>query len=272
MATFSFEGKDIYYEDHGSGKPLLVLNGILMSTLSWTSYIEPLSSVNRLILMDLLDQGKSARMDGPYKQDIQTEVVYGLCEHLDIERVNIMGYSYGGKVALQFALKYPQRTDRLVLFNTTAATGPWLQDIGEAWNKAAANNGEAFYLTTIPIIYSPRFYTESNDWLTRRRAWLDPLFASEDYRSAIMRLTDSGVGYDIRDRLGEIIAPTLIVSSEHDHLIPIDEQRVLVEGMPNGHHVIIARSGHGSMYETPLVFASLIYGFVNNPTLEYNIL
>jgi pimeloyl-ACP methyl ester carboxylesterase len=152
-----------------------------------------------------------------------------------------------------------------------AATGPWLQDIGEAWNRAAAHDGESFYLTTIPIIYSPGFYIERNDWLTKRKEWLTPIFASEDYRSAITRLTDSGVGYDIRERLGEIKAPTLVVSSEHDHLIPIEEQRLLVREIPNSHHVIIADSGHGSMYEKPMVFASLIYGFLNNPTLEYNI-
>ena len=53
MAYFDFEGKSIYYELHGEGRPLLLLNGIMMSCGSWAEFVEPLSAQNQLILLDL---------------------------------------------------------------------------------------------------------------------------------------------------------------------------------------------------------------------------
>jgi pimeloyl-ACP methyl ester carboxylesterase len=270
MATFSFEGKDIYYEEHGSGPTILLLNGILMSTPSWAEYVEPLSSQNHLILMDLLDQGRSAKMPGPYSQDIQAEVVEGLCQHLGLERLSVGGYSYGGKVALQFALDYPQRVERLLLFNSMAWTSPWIADIGESWNRAAKVDGEAFYLSTMPIIYSPHFYEDNIQWLTDRQSWVLPLFDNPDFRANITRLTDSGLGFDVRDRLSEIKIPTLVVSGELDSLVPIAEQKLMVSQIAGSQHVVLAGSGHATMYEASLAFASLIIGFVNNPKVTYN--
>ncbi|MDR3312320.1 MAG: alpha/beta hydrolase, partial [Spirochaetaceae bacterium] len=268
--TFSFQGKDIHYEVYGSGKTILLLNGILMSTLSWAEYIEPLSSGNRLILMDMLDQGQSAKMSGPYKQDIQADVVNALCEHLAVESLCVAGYSYGGKVALQFALKYPKRVERLVLFNSMAWTSPWIADIGESWNQAAKLDGKAFYLSTMPIIYSPHFYEVENKWLTDRQSWVLPVFDNPVFRAAITRLTDSGLGFDVRDRLSEITAPTLVVSGELDSLVPIAEQTLMASKISNSQHVILAGSGHGTMYEASLAFASLLYGFVNIPKVAYS--
>ena len=78
MAHFDFQGKSIYYEEHGQGKPLLVLNGIMMSCKSWAEFVEPFSQNNRLILVDFLDQGRSGRMDSPFDQSIQAEVALAL--------------------------------------------------------------------------------------------------------------------------------------------------------------------------------------------------
>ncbi len=59
MANFMFGNKSIYYEEYGQGEPLILLNGIMMSCMSWAEFIEPFSVHNRLILVDFLDQGRS---------------------------------------------------------------------------------------------------------------------------------------------------------------------------------------------------------------------
>ena len=107
MAYFDFNGKNVYYEEYGEGKPLLLLNGIMMSTLSWTEFIEPFSKDNRLLLLDFLDQGKSDRMTGDYAQEIQADLMKAFFDHIKLDKCTIMGISYGGEVALQFAVKYP---------------------------------------------------------------------------------------------------------------------------------------------------------------------
>ena len=272
MSYFEFQGKDIYYEVHGEGKPLLLLNGIMMSTASWQAFIPSFSAQNQLVMVDFLDQGRSGKMDGPFTQALQVELVCALLDHLHLSKVSILGISYGSEVAIQFAVKYPQRLERLELFNATARTGPWLGDIGDGWNLAAANCGEAYYLASIPVIYSPQFYVEHNDWMKRRREKLTPVFGNPAFYQSMVRLTNSARAYSVPvEDLEKINVPTLVVSSEQDYLVPVEEQRFLVEHIPNSHHVVIPRCGHASMYERPVIFAALALGFVNNPVSEYEI-
>lgn len=270
MAYFVFENKNIYYEDYGQGSPILVLNGIMMSCASWKEFIEPLKANNRLILVDFLDQGKSDRMTEAYTQSIQVELANALLDHLSIDKVNLMGISYGGEVALQFAVKYGDRLERLALFNTTSKTGPWLKDIGDAWNLAA-NDADAYYLTTIPVIYSPEFYLKHNDWMNRRRELLRPVFGNPDFTSAMERLVNSAAYYDISGEIHKISTPTLVVSCEQDYLTPMEEQRLIASLIPNCQRVIVPNCGHASMYEQPVLFTTLTLGFFNSPKIQYNI-
>lgn len=270
MAYFDFDDKKIYYEEYGTGKPVIVLNGIMMSCVSWAEFIEPWSANNRLILMDMLDQGRSDHMADAFDQSLQVEVVASLIEHLKLECVALLGVSYGGEVALRFALEYQDKVDRLLLFNTTAATGEWLGDIGEAWNKASCD-GDGYYLTTIPAIYSPSFYCEHNVWMNDRRKLLGPIFSDKTFIEAMIRLTNSAKNYDIRDRLKGIRVPTLIVSSQEDYLTPVAEQQFIHSQIKDSHYVIIPESGHASMYEQPTLFAALVLGFLNLNKTEFNI-
>ena len=269
MAHFDFQGKSIYYEEHGQGKPLLVLNGIMMSCKSWAEFVEPFSQNNRLILVDFLDQGRSGRMDSPFDQSIQAEVALALLDHLGIDKVCVLGISYGGEVALRLAISHGERVERLLL-NTTARTGPWLGDIGDAWNLASGD-ADAYYLTTIPVIYSPQFYREKQDWMVKRREALRPVFGDPDFIQPMIRLTNSARNYDVTDRLGEIQAPTLIVSCQQDYLTPVEEQQLLHQRIPNSHYAVIPGCGHASMYEQPVLFAALALGFCNASKTEYHI-
>lgn len=271
MAFFKFNDYNIYYEEHGEGKPLVVLNGIMMSTASWKEFIAPFSACNRLILVDFLDQGQSDRLDGQqYDHAIQIALVKALLDHLKLDRVCLMGISYGSEIALEFALDYPNKVERLLLFNATARTGPWLGDIGDAWNLATVNP-DAYYLTTIPVIYSPGFYMAKNDWMNARRKVLRPVFGDEKFVKAMIRLTNSSRNYDVSDRLPELTVPTLVVSCQQDYLTPLEEQQYIASRIANAHHVVLPNCGHASMYEQPLLYASLVVGFCNVSKTTYDI-
>lgn len=271
MPTFTMDGKQIYYESYGRGRPLVLLNGIMMSCASWKPFIEALSANNHLLLVDFLDQGRSDKMVGQvYDHGIQVQVVRRLLEHLDLKNACIAGISYGSEVALEFAVTYPEMTERLILLNATAATGWWLGDIGKAWNLAAGS-GEAYYHTSIPVIYSPAFYTERHEWMEKRKELLIPLFGNPDFIGAMQRLTDSSETYDLRDRLGEVQCPTLVVSCQEDYLTPLKEQEYLASHIKACHHVILPNCGHASMYEQPTLFASLIAGFAGLSHTKFDI-
>lgn len=271
MPTFEMDGRHIYFESHGQGRPLVLLNGIMMSCVSWQPFVEALSANNRLILVDFLDQGKSEKMVGQtYDHGIQVQVVRRLLEHLNLRSACVAGISYGSEVALEFAVTYPEMTNRLILLNATAATGWWLGDIGRAWNLASGS-GEAYYHTAIPVIYSPDFYTKRHAWMENRKKLLIPLFENPDFIGAMRRLTDSSESYDLRDRLDQVRCPTLVVSCQEDYLTPLKEQEYLAAHIKDCHHVILPNCGHASMYEQPALFASLIAGFAGLPQVKFDI-
>lgn len=263
MATFPFHGLDIYYEDHGAGRPFLLLNGIFMSCSSWAAFLDAFSAHNRLIMVDLVDQGRSGKADFEYTQALQTELVAALLDHLEIERLSVMGISYGGEVAMTFALDYPGRVDKLILANTAANTSKWLRDIGHSWEFAYRSyDGHQFFKTCIPIVYSPQFYEANYEWISAREELFVRLFTPEVY-DAFGRLTRSAEGHDVRARLGEIRARTLVISSEYDYVTPPFQQIELAEAIPGAGHVVIQGAGHASMYEKPEEFAALVLGFLN---------
>lgn len=273
MAYFDFQGKQVYYEVYGEGKPLVILNGIMMSTASWRYFTDVFSHQNMLVLVDFLDQGRSQKLvNESYTQALQVEVVKRLLDHLKLDKVSLMGISYGGEVAQQFAIKYLEKLDRLLLFNTCAYTSPLLGDIGKAWNLAAeSKNGAAYFYTTIPVIYSPAYYARRLEWMKAREKVLIPLFGNPDFSEAMVRLTKSADSHDVRDKLHLVKTPTLVVSSDQDMITPLLEQTTMLKALPNAHHVILPDTGHASMYEQPLLFASLVLGFINLTTTTFEI-
>lgn len=270
MAQFLFQNKKVYYETYGQGEPILILNGIMMSCASWKEFVEPFSENNQLILLDMLDQGKSDKMEEDFLQKIQVEVVKALLDHLALKEVNLVGISYGGEVALQFAVKYSACLRRLVLFNTTACTGPWLGDIGSGWN-CAAKDPEAYYLSTIPVIYSPVFYREHSEWMTSRKEALKAVFSDRAFIESMVRLTNSAADYNVLNELHLIKVKTLVVSCSEDYLTPMEEQRRIAERIPDCEYIVVPNCGHASMYEKPVLFAALVLGFVNCSKGYFNI-
>lgn len=264
MAFLEFEGKQVYYEIHGEGEPLLILNGIMMSTASWKAFVPDFSRHNTVILVDFLDQGQSSRMTEPYTHAIQVRLLAALVDALPFERVSVMGISYGGEVAIQFAIHHPEKVKRLVLANTAGRTSGWLRKIGDGWNEVAKQgDGYAYYLTTIPVIYSTAFFEREAAWMDRREDTLTAYFGREDVRAALIRLTDSSRDYNYMDRLGEITCPTLIISASEDVLVPPTEQILLHEAIAGSSYVTINGSGHASMYESPAAFTAIVTGFTN---------
>ena len=265
MAEIYYQNKKVYYEIHGeSGTPLVILNGIMMSTASWKSFIPNFSKNNIAILVDFLDQGQSERLTEPYDHSIQVGALEAVLDHLPYEKYTIMGISYGGEIAIQYALKRPDKVRSLVLANTCCRTSDWLRKIGDGWNAVAKTGvGEAYYLTTIPVIYSTGFYEREKAWMERREGTLIPYFSRPDVLESLIRLTDSSRNYDYTDRVSEISCPTLIISCSEDGLVPPTEQILLHEKIKGSHYVTINGSGHASMYEDPLSFCAIVLGFAN---------
>lgn len=261
--NFSNNGKNIYYEIHGIGKPLVILNGIMMTTKSWSPFIDEISQHHQLILLDFIDQGQSDQADKPYKQAQQVDILNALLNHLELDEVMLFGISYGGEVALQFVNQHPEKVERLLLFNTCAETNYWLEEIGKSWIEAMSSP-LAFYLSTIPIIYSPIFFNERRQWMENRKKVLVELFAAPGYLVRMKRLIESAEGYDVTQQLKQIDCPTLVVGAQLDMVTPLKQQEFIHQQIPNSKFIIIPESGHASMYEKPDEFLTLLLGFTTH--------
>lgn len=265
MSYLKYKQHDIFYTlDGNSGEVIVLLNGIMMSTASWEMFKVNFSENNTLLRFDMVDQGQSSKAVKQYSQALQVEILKDLLLSLKIEKANIVGISYGASVGLQFAVKYPEMVNKLVIANGVAKTSAWLKSIGEGWNEVAkSRNGLAYYNISIPYIYSPTFYNNNIDWMEERKKVLVPLFSDELFLDSISRLTISAETHDVASRLSEIKNQTLIISSELDFLTPVFEQEFIHKNIINSSMILFKDCGHASMYEQKEKFTSVILNYIN---------
>jgi 3-oxoadipate enol-lactonase len=253
----------IYVERHGDeNKPVLVLlNGIMMSTLSWTMFIPKLTPFVHLVLIDFLDQGQSVKLTKHCKVADQSKMLFEVVNALNLKRFHLCGISYGGEVALDFSIQHQNYVTSLMVFNTTMKTSLWLKDIGDSWIHSA-KDPHAFYLTTLPTIYSHHFYETHQAWMEKRKETLLQVFSNQEFLDAMVRLTRSSEDFDVSEACHTICVPTLVVSSELDTITPAYEQEKIAKAIKSSTYILVKECGHATMYEKPNLFVSLILGHV----------
>ncbi len=262
---FDYQGKTIYYESHGSGRPLLLLNGIMMSTGSWAPFVDALSRDNtRILLVDLMDQGRSAAFTAGYDIADQADMIAGLIEHLGLDKVNVMGTSYGGAVALSLAIRYPEMVDRLMLAATRAKTDALFRDMCESWLHAC-HSPQALYTATMPLFYGATFQEAQPAFLAKRRELLEKtLFKSPDFIERLKRLVHSILNFDLKDRLHEVHSPTLVLAPEEDLVMMPWEQKTIANGIKDAELLSLHKTGHVLFLERPHLFVPLIMGWFSH--------
>ena len=261
MMELLVNGKKVTYVIYGeSGDYLLLLNGLMMTDKSWLPLMPTLKENYRVICLNMHDQGSSEKMDGDYTNEIQVDCVLALINHLSIEKINIVGTSYGGAVGIFFAIKYPHRLKRMLLLNTICYAEPYLREIGRLWQKGAASyDVDTYYDTFVPNIYAPRYFEKHYDAIYKRKEMLRDL--PKEYFDSIIRLGNSADNFDMRDRLCEITAPVLVVACDEDYITPLTQQRLLAEKIPNSQLIILPEVGHGAIYEKSDMVVMLIIGW-----------
>lgn len=272
MAYQVIQDKNIYYEEYGEGEVLVLLNGIMMSTASWLPFIDVLSKEYKVLLIDLIDQGRSDKVEYEYDQGMHVEMLKELLEKLNYEKIHLFGVSYGGEVAQLFAIKYGYMLKSLILANTTSYTTKSMQDLERAWDYAASSyDSSVFFSVTMPSIYFHQFYEKNHRWLREREKQFDKLL-DKDWYDGFRRAAKSAHNLNITDELHKIKVPTLIISSDLDTITPVEYQEVIYENIPDAKWLLIKNAGHASMYERPYEFLSLLIGFLKTANYKIEIL
>jgi 3-oxoadipate enol-lactonase len=262
MPHIMANGVELYYELHGEGDTVLVLNnGIIASTATWSYQLPAFTPHYRVLLYDMRGQGQSqkwAEGDPAYTWDLHAGDLAALLDALHIESAHIGGISYGGELALVFALRYPARCRKLIVADSVSHVEPQLQAICDSWARVAAlGDHELFYRITWYWNFSEAFFAEKYDFLLSRIEAARGL-----HLPSVVQLCRCFLTMDVTARLGEIQHPTCVMVGESDLLKPVHYSHTIAEAIPNATLHVLPGAGHASFWESADAFNRVLLDFL----------
>ena len=244
-------GQELYYEVHGEGAPLVLIMGIGYDATLWGLHQIPVFSKEfQVVAFDNRDVGRSSQATGPYTIADMADDVVGLMDGLQIKHANMLGLSMGGMIAQEFALRHPDRLDKLILTGTGAATGRAKFDPVSIWNFVKQHDTEGLTFAAQQFLW-----LFSTDFLRNHQA-VDQTLAMLGSNpnpvspEAYSRQASAYIKHDALDRLGNIKATTLVITGERDRLTPPWIGRELADAIPGAKFHLI--DGPGSSHVLPL--------------------
>jgi pimeloyl-ACP methyl ester carboxylesterase len=260
------EGMRVHYRDEGAGPPLVLIHGAPSSLHTWDGWARLLSSHRRVVRLDLPGFGLTGRApDGDYRTARCARVVAALLDQLGVGRADMAGNSFGGRVALTFALDHPDRVRKLVLVDAAGLRGQKLPAIFRFARTPVVNR--------LLTVVTPRWIVARNvadaygdpsridDALVDRYA---ELTRAEGNREALLDRFNGPRDPDLDDRLGEIHAPVLILWGERDRWIPLPFGKRLEAGIAGSKLVTWPDAGHVPMEELPEATAREVERFLGD--------
>ncbi len=269
--TISTNGQEIYYEIHGEGEPLVMIMGIGYDATLWSLYQIPAFSTRyQVIVFDNRDVGRSSKAAGPYTIADMADDTAGLMDGLGIKRAHLLGISMGGMIAQEFALRYPDRLNKLTLTGTGASTGRAKFDPIMIWNFVKQHDSQGLIFAAQQFLW-----LFSTDFIRNHQA-VDQTLAmlasnpNPVTPEAYARLADAYVKHDALDRVGGIQAPTLVITGEQDRLTPPWIGRELANAIPQAKFRLVEGSGssHVLPLERPNDFNEIVISFLDGHKKE----
>jgi 3-oxoadipate enol-lactonase len=264
MATLSHLGRRIYYEVAGpaDGPACVLVNGLTQYVKLWTPFRDALVARGiHVVSYDMLGQGQSTKPSLFIPQDDQVAVLGDLIRELGERPIFVAGISFGGVIALRYAIEHGENLAGLVPMSSFAEIPAQLFLLGTALRTGLILGGTTFLQDLLfPMNFSSEWLESKRDLieLARQRGWL----VNDVY--ALQNLMESFLDFPpLTDRLPAIRVPTMILTGEYDFLTPRALQDSLRTHIPNSELVIIPRAFHAFTLEKPELTASLLARFAN---------
>jgi pimeloyl-ACP methyl ester carboxylesterase len=251
MPIIESNGIELYYEERGSGEPLLLIMGITAPGEVWEKHVKDWEKDFRCILVDNRGVGKSSKPPGPYTTAQMADDCAGLLDSLQLPQVSIVGVSMGSNIAQQMAIRHPEKVRSMVLMcpwarcdNAAKATFQHMMDC------KARLRPEEFSLFIQLLIYSKKSWDDEKISAglleDRKNAALDsnpqPLLGLEGQAAAC-------ISHSVLGELGQINIPTLVIDGEEDAFTPQWMTREVAEAIPNAELHLYKESGHAFHWE-----------------------
>jgi pimeloyl-ACP methyl ester carboxylesterase len=253
-------GINLYYETHGTGRPLILLHGGLGSGEMFGPILPTLSERHQVIAVDLQGHGRTADIDRPIDVRLMADDIAALIDHLRLDHPDLVGYSLGGGVALQTAVKYPAKVGRLVAASANIRPDAIYPEIRAQQGQVNAAAAEFMKDTPMYELY--------------QRVAPHP----EDFPRLLDKMGESmAKDFDFADDVRGLQVPTLIVAADADMAPPSHYVEVfnlldgglrdggwMGEGRPRGGHALAILPGltHYNIFGSPL-FAAVTLAFLD---------
>jgi 3-oxoadipate enol-lactonase len=245
----SSNGINLYYEEQGTGPPVVLVSGLGASRLNWAPALPALKARFRCITPDNRGTGLSDAPPGPYTIDAMADDIAGLISHLGAAPVRVVGWSLGGSVVQSLLINHGDLVDRAVL----VAALPSYSEIQHAWLDAtlalresgASDVAKAVY--GMPWAFGPRHLSNHQAaFAGLRLVGSDPHPTSLDaYKAQAAAIR----AYDSREHLPGIATPTLILVGAEDVLTPVAQSIEMAALIPNARLTVLPRGGHALVIE-----------------------
>ena len=230
-ATISAQGLKLFVREQGEGHPLVLINGIGTTCEMWGSAERVLAASSRTIVFDSPGTGRSETPLLPRSIPALARVICALLDELGHERVDLLGFSFGGALAQQLAKDAPERVRRLGLVSTFCG-----------WGASAGNPG-----VLVRVV-------------TDGRTVQNPLGSSYQLWAL--------AGWSSLPWLSKVVAPTLVVAGTHDEFVPATNAEQLARRLPNSSLHLLPGAEHLCIFDPDGSATRLLADFYSSETLD----
>ncbi|QQT25110.1 alpha/beta hydrolase [Sphingobacterium spiritivorum] len=247
-------GTKVYYEIYGEGRPVILLHGAYMTIdLNWGQLIPELSRTRKVIALELQGHGHTPFSDRILSRAALASDVEGILDYLKIESADVVGYSFGGSVAYQFAIQSPKRLKKLVIISSTYKSSGWMPEVTNAFKGLKP---ELFTNSPLQTAYEA-VAPDKTKWTK----FLEQMMAS------------AREPYDLGDdNIARITSPVLLIAGDNDGLDKIELVKTyqLLGGavcadfgeLPPSQLAIVPSQGHRSLMMQTQTILSYLNSFL----------
>ncbi|MFX0104708.1 MAG: alpha/beta fold hydrolase [Candidatus Hodarchaeota archaeon] len=264
MPKVKVDGVNLYYEIHGEGFPLLMIQGLSENVYWWDPpIIEQLSQHFKTIIFDNRGVGRSDNLEGDLTIEIMAVDAVGLMDALNINQAHILGHSMGGMIAQELSLKFPERIKKLVLCSTSCggsrAEMPSIETQRLLGKLSVKGHTRDLVEEAMPHIFTKKFMSENPEFMEKK---VDDILIIPTGPTTFKAQMTAWMRYNSFRKLKDLNVLTLIIHGKEDILVPPRNGELLAERIPNAEIVYFDSDAHMIHTEEPNKFNDTLIKFL----------
>ncbi|MDF0695834.1 alpha/beta hydrolase [Rhizobium sp. MC63] len=225
----------MYYAEYGEGDPILFIHGGLGNTGVWGHQIAEFARDHLVIVADSRGHGRSTRSQQPFGYDLMTSDYVALLDYLKVDKVTLVGWSDGGIIGIDMAMRYPEKLTRVIAQAANVTTDGVKPDVlsNKTFNDYITVAGEQYRkLSPTPNEYKAFVDQISRMWKTQ------PNWTATE--------------------LGKIMLPVTLAIGDHDEAVKLDHTEMMAKEIPGAKLVILKNASHFAMLQDPAGYNAMI--------------